>query len=137
MSDRTPMSLGERLKRWAKRIKRDAVTLWFAGKHPATPWHAKALGLFVVAYALSPIDLIPDFIPVLGYVDDVLLLPALIWLAIRLLPQEVVADCRRQADAWMKTQGSKPSSRVGAVVIVLLWIAVGAGLWIWLVQPRL
>jgi hypothetical protein len=60
------MNIGTTLKTWAKRIKRDGVTLWFAGKHPRTPWYAKALGLFVVAYALSPIDLIPDFIPVLG-----------------------------------------------------------------------
>ena len=131
------MTVGGKLNDWAKRIKRDGLTLWFAGKHPATPWYAKALGLFVVAYALSPIDLIPDFIPVLGYVDDVLLLPALIWLAIRLLPTEVVADCRKQADAWMETQGAKPSSRAGATVIVLLWIAAGVALWIWLVQPRL
>ena len=131
------MAAGDTLKSWAKRIKRDGVTLWFAGKHPATPWYAKALGVFVVAYALSPIDLIPDFIPLLRYVDDVLLLPGLIWLAIRLLPPDVAADCRKQADAWMETQGAKPSSRVGAFVIVLLWIAAGAALWIWLVQPRL
>ncbi|SEB06263.1 YkvA family protein [Variovorax sp. YR216] len=131
------MTIGDKLRSWAKRIKRDGVTLWFAGKHPATPLHAKALGVFVVAYALSPIDLIPDFVPVLGYVDDVLLLPGLVWLTIRLLPPEVLADCRTQADVWMKTQGSKPSSRVGAVVIVLLWIGVGAALWIRLVRPRL
>lgn len=127
------MTIGDKLKSWAKRIKRDGVTLWFAGKHPATPWYAKALGVFVVAYALSPIDLIPDFIPVLGYVDDVLLLPGLIWLAIRLLPPEVAAECRSQADDWMKTQGSKPSSRVGAFLIVLIWLGAGAALWIWLV----
>ena len=126
------MTVGDKLKSWAKRIKRDGVTLWFAGKHPATPWYAKALGVFVVAYALSPIDLIPDFIPVLGYVDDVLLLPGLIWLAIRLLPPDVVADCRKQADEWMKAQGAKPSSRAGAFLIVLVWIAAGAALWIWL-----
>ncbi len=66
------MTVSDKLKAWAKQIKRDGVTLWFAGKHPDTPWYAKALGLFVVAYALSPIDLIPDFIPVLGYVDDIL-----------------------------------------------------------------
>jgi len=131
------MTLGDKLKSWAKRLKHDGVTLWFASKHPATPWYAKALGVFVVAYALSPIDLIPDFVPVLGYVDDVLLLPALIWLAIRLLPAEVLVDCRTQADVWMKTQGSRPSSRVGAAVIVLLWMAIGVSLWIWLVQPRL
>jgi len=65
------VTTSEKLKTWAKRIKRDGVTLWFAGKDPRTPWYAKALGVLVVAYALSPIDLIPDFIPVLGYVDDV------------------------------------------------------------------
>jgi len=129
------MAVLDKLKSWARRIKHDGVTLWFACKHPSTPWHAKALGVFVVAYALSPIDLIPDFVPVLGYVDDVLLLPGLIWLAIRLLPPEVLIECRSQADVWMKTHGSKPSSRLGAVLIVLLWIALGAGLWIWLVQP--
>ncbi|RZI86541.1 MAG: DUF1232 domain-containing protein [Rubrivivax sp.] len=126
------MAIGSNLKIWARRVKRDAVTLWFAGKHPATPWHAKALGIFVVAYALSPIDLIPDFIPVFGYLDDVLLLPALIWLTIRLLPSDVLADCRDQADEWTKTRGPKPSSRMGAVLIVLVWMATGAALWIWL-----
>ena len=94
------MGISDTLRMWAKRIKRDGVTLWFAGKHPKTPWYAKALGLFVVAYALSPIDLIPDFIPVLGYVDDVLLLlPGLIWLTLQLLPPDVLTECRGHADA--------------------------------------
>lgn len=131
------MTLSETLKNWATRIKRDGVTLWFARKHPGAPWYAKALGIFVVAYALSPIDLIPDFIPVLGYVDDVLLLPALIWLALRLLPPEVLAECRGQADEWMQAKGSKPSSRAGAILIVGLWLVLAAALWLWLVQPRL
>ncbi len=131
------MSIGEKIKAWAWRIKRDGLTLWFAGKHPATPWYAKAMGFFVVAYALSPIDLIPDFIPVLGYVDDVLLLPCLIWLTVRLLPAEVLAVCREQADKWLQVQGSKPSSRFGAALIVLIWIGVGTALWVWLIQPRL
>ena len=120
------------LNTWARRIKRDGLTLWFAAKNPRTPWHAKALGMFVVAYALSPIDLIPDFIPVLGYLDDVLLLPGLIWLAVRLLPADVLAECRSQADEWMRTKGSKPSSRAGAVLIVAVWLAVGAAVWFWL-----
>ncbi|QIL69109.1 DUF1232 domain-containing protein [Diaphorobacter sp. HDW4B] len=130
------MSISTTLKTWAKRIKRDGVTLWFAGKHPGTPWHAKALGLFVVAYALSPIDLIPDFIPVLGYLDDVILLPVLIWLTVKLLPADVLAECRVQADEWMRTEGAKPRSRLGAVVIVCLWLAVGVALWFWL-RPHL
>ncbi|MBO9355738.1 DUF1232 domain-containing protein [Bordetella petrii] len=126
------MGIGSALKTWARRIKRDGVTLWFAVRSPRTPWYAKALGLFVVGYALSPIDLIPDFIPVLGYVDDVLLLPALIWLAIRLLPPDVLADARQQADDWMRTKGSKPRSRVGAAVIVILWLAIGVALGVWI-----
>lgn len=130
------MTIIDKLKVWAKQVKRDGVTLWFAGKHAGTPWYAKALGVFVVAYALSPIDLIPDFIPVLGYLDDVILLPGLIWLAIRLLPQDVLADCRSEADKWMQTNG-KPRSRAGAILIVLLWLTVSAALWFWLVQPRL
>ena len=129
------MSIGASLKAWAKRIKRDGVTLWFAGKHPRTPWYAKALGVFVVAYALSPIDLIPDFIPVLGYVDDMLLLPAWIWLTVRLLPPDVLLECRAQADEWMQTEGAKPRSRWGALLIVTLWLAAGAALWFWL-RPR-
>jgi uncharacterized membrane protein YkvA (DUF1232 family) len=129
------MSVSDTLRAWAKRIKRDGVTLWFAGKHPRTPWYAKALGVFVVAYALSPIDLIPDFIPVLGYLDDVLLLPGLIWLTIKLLPSDVLAVCRAKADEWMRTRGSKPTSKAGAIVIVFLWIAIGAAAWFWL-RPR-
>jgi uncharacterized membrane protein YkvA (DUF1232 family) len=91
-----------------------------------------ALGLFVVAYALSPIDLIPDFIPVLGWLDDVLLLPGLICLAIHLLPKEVLNDCRKLADEWTKAQGSRPSSRWGAALVVLVWTGLCIALWIWL-----
>lgn len=126
------MGLSDSLRHWARRIKRDGVTLWFAGRHPRTPWHAKALGMFVVAYALSPVDLIPDFIPVLGYVDDVILLPVLIWLAVRLLPSGVLLECRAQADEWMRTQGSRPRSRLGMALVVVVWLAAGAALWHWL-----
>ena len=125
------MGISDTLRMWAKRIKLDGVPHWFAGKHPRTPWYAKALGLFVVAYALSPIDLIPDFIPVLGYVDDVLLLPGLIWLTLQLLPPDVLTECRGHADAWMQRQGAKPSM-AGAVLVVALWLLVGTALWVWL-----
>ena len=94
---------------------------------PQDTWDAKALGLFVVAYAQSPIDLIPDFIPVLGYVDNVLLLPGLIWLTLQLLPPDVLTECRGQADAWMQTQGATPRSVAGAVLVVALWLLVGSG----------
>ena len=102
------------------------------GQASADPWVAKALGVVVVAYALSPIDLIPDFIPVLGVVDDLLLLPGLIWLAVRLVPPDVLAQCRADADAWMRTEGRKPTSRAGAILVVLLWIAIGVAAWLWL-----
>lgn len=128
------MNLRGNLQAWAKRTKRDGVTLWFAGKNRRTPWYAKALGLFVVAYALSPIDLIPDFIPVLGYVDDVLLLPVLIWLAIRLLPADVLQECRSEADRWMEANRTKPRSRLGTVLVVGVWIALGAAVLVWLLR---
>ena len=126
------MTTIDTLKAWARRLKRDGITLWFARRHPLTPWHAKALGIFVVAYALSPIDLIPDFIPVLGYLDDVLLLPGLIWLAIRLLPAEVLADCRRQADEWAAAKVTRPVSWLGASLIVVIWVGLAIAGWRWL-----
>ncbi|MDR6455365.1 YkvA family protein [Variovorax paradoxus] len=125
------MTIFQRIKQWASRIKRDGVTLWFAYRHPGTPWFAKLLAAFVVAYALSPIDLIPDFIPVLGYLDDALLLPGLIWLNIRLIPADVLEECRQRADLWMKEQGAKPRSIAGAVLVLAVWIGLGAALWAW------
>ena len=125
------MTIFQRIRQWASRIKRDAVTLWFAYRHPGTPWFAKLLAAFVVAYALSPIDLIPDFIPVLGYLDDALLLPGLIWLNIRLIPADVLEECRQRADLWMKEQGAKPRSIAGAVLVLAIWIGLGAVLWAW------
>lgn len=109
------------------------MTLWFARSHPQTPWYAKAMGGLVLAYALSPIDLIPDFIPLLGYLDDVILLPVLIWLTLRLLPPQVLAESRHQAEQWMAGQGAKPRSLIGAVAIVLVWLAVALALSLWVV----
>lgn len=108
------------------------MTLWFALRDPATPRVAKVLAFVVVAYALSPIDLIPDFIPVLGYLDDVLLLPGLIWLAVRLIPEPVLARCRERADDWMARQGRKPRMWLGVALVVVLWLALVGGLWAWL-----
>lgn len=125
------MTILQNLRQWARRIKRDGVTLWFACKDPATPLLPKVIAAFVVAYALSPIDLIPDFIPVLGYVDDVLLLPALIWLAIRLLPQRLLAECRVKTDDWMQRGEAKPRTAWGIVFVVAVWLAVAAGIWWW------
>lgn len=127
----------ETARAWARRVKRDAMTLWFARTHPDTPWHAKALGAFVVAYALSPIDLIPDFIPVLGYVDDVILLPALIWLTVRLLPPHVLAESRLKAEKWMADDNARPRSLPGALAIGAIWLAVGLSLALWVASAVL
>jgi uncharacterized membrane protein YkvA (DUF1232 family) len=129
------MGLLESLRAWARRIKRDAMTLWFALRDPRTPWLAKALGVVVVAYALSPIDLIPDFIPVLGLLDELILLPLLLWLALRQLPPEVLDDCRRQAEAWAARSAARPRSRLGAALVVMVWLALALALLWWLV-PR-
>jgi len=110
------------------------MALWFARSHADTPWHAKALAVCVVAYALSPIDLIPDFVPVLGYLDDVLLLPALIWLAVRLLPAHVLAESRARAEAWLAGSTARPRSMAGAVVIVGAWVAALALAGAWIVR---
>ena len=123
------MSLG-RLRDWARGLKRDLRTIGLAARDPRVPLLAKVVALAVTAYALSPIDLIPDFIPVLGLLDDVLIVPAGLWLALRLIPAPLVAELRAKAE----TAGRLPASRVGAVLVVLAWLAGGAALWSWLVK---
>lgn len=120
------------LRRWAKLLKGDIVALWFACRSPRTPWYAKAFAVLVVAYAFSPIDLIPDFIPVLGLLDDALLLPAGIWCALQLVPAPVMAESRQQAQAWLDARRPKPQNVFAAAVIVLLWILAAWLAWRWL-----
>jgi uncharacterized membrane protein YkvA (DUF1232 family) len=117
-------------KQWARALKRETAALALAVRRPDVPWYAKLLAGLVVAYALSPIDLIPDFIPVLGYLDDLLLLPLGILLVRRLIPPAVLEQCRAQA---LREEGERPGSWVAAAVIVLLWLALGALLlrWAW------
>lgn len=129
------MSLSEKMRTWARGVKRDGVTLWFAYRHADTPFMAKLLCVLVVAYALSPIDLIPDFIPVLGYLDDVILLPCLIWFAVRLVPPPVLAECRTKAAEWMAQEGRKPRSTWGILFVALAWILVTWLLWKYLASP--
>lgn len=121
-----------RLKSWARLLKSDVVTLWFAYRHPQTPRAAKILAILVVAYAFSPIDLIPDFIPVLGLLDDVILLPVGIWLTLKLLPAPLVAECRQQAQSWLDARKPKPQNYLTAAVFVALWILCAWLLWRWL-----
>lgn len=120
-----------RISEWARQIKRELVAVYLSIRDSRTPWYAKALGALVVAYAFSPIDLIPDFIPVLGYLDDAILLPLGIWLVIRLIPAQVLADARTHADEQLREP--KPVSWVGAVGIGALWLlaAVALGGWAW------
>lgn len=113
-----------RLKTRAAALKRETVALYFAARDPRTPWYAKALVACVVAYALSPIDLIPDPIPILGYLDDLLLLPLGIYIAIKLIPPQVLEQSRSKA-ASMKVR--LPRNRRAALVIVLIWLAALAG----------
>ena len=131
------VDLLQKTRDWARKIKRDGVTLWFAGKHAGTPLTARLLCVLVVAYALSPIDLIPDFIPVLGYLDDVILLPALIWLAVRLVPTEVLAECREKAEEWMAHEGRKPTSSWGIAFVALAWVLAFWAIWRCLLAPWL
>jgi uncharacterized membrane protein YkvA (DUF1232 family) len=113
------MQLISKAKLWAKSLKRDIVALWFAARDPRVPWHAKTVAGTVAAYALSPIDLIPDFIPVLGYLDDLLIVPLGIMLAIRLVPVEVMIELRTEAAKRIE----RPSSRLGMIFILAVWLA--------------
>lgn len=123
-----------RLKRWAQQLKAEVVTLWFAYRHPQTPWYAKWLAVAVVAYAFSPIDLIPDFIPVLGFLDDALLLPIGIWLTIKFIPRSVLEECRGQATQWLAEQHDKPRNWTAAIVIVVMWVLIAWLCWRWFVS---
>ncbi|ACL23792.1 YkvA family protein [Chloroflexus aggregans] len=118
------------LKRHAHTLKREAYTLYIALRDPRVPWYTKVLLALVVAHTFSPIDLIPDFIPVLGYLDDLILTPLGIWLALKLIPPEVIHAARQQATT-LDEQG-KPVSRIGAMMVIGIWLIGLIGLlWWW------
>lgn len=119
----------DRLRRRAQSLKAETMALYFATRHPMTPWYAKLLVAGVVAYALSPIDLIPDFIPVLGYLDDLLLIPLGVALAIRMIPPSVLAECREKVR--QSVSGGRPVSRTAAAVIIVIWIVSAVLLALW------
>jgi uncharacterized membrane protein YkvA (DUF1232 family) len=119
-----PMS---RLKNWARALRRDAHAIRLASRDPRVPWTVKLLAIAVAGYALSPIDLIPDFIPVLGYLDDLIIVPLGIWLVIALIPEDVMREYRAKASAAAR----RPVSKAAAIVIVALWIS-GAALLGWI-----
>jgi uncharacterized membrane protein YkvA (DUF1232 family) len=119
-----------RLRDWAWRLKREVLALWIAARSPDTPWPARIIALLVAGYALSPIDLIPDFIPVLGLLDDLLIVPLGIALALASIPQPLMARYREEAARL----AARPVSRTAAAIIVLLWIAA-LGVAVWLILP--
>ncbi|TMV46287.1 DUF1232 domain-containing protein [Paenibacillus mesophilus] len=122
----------EKIKKWAKQLKRKVFVLYFAYKDTRTPWYAKIFALCVVAYAFSPIDLIPDFIPVLGYLDDVILIPLGVALALKMIPESVIRQCTVQAEERQKN--GKPKNWLVGSLIILVWVAVF--LWISLAAYR-
>jgi uncharacterized membrane protein YkvA (DUF1232 family) len=118
----------KRASRWARTIKRDVVAIWIAARDPRVTWYAKVLAGAVAAYALSPIDLIPDFVPVLGYLDDIVIVPAGILLAVRLIPKGLMEEFRLEAE---RREG-RPTSWAGAFAIAVVWVValVLSGLWL-------
>src|SRR3954466_3744467 len=106
------------LRDWARTIRRDVVAVWIAARDPRVPWYAKTLALAVAAYALSPIDLIPDFIPIVGYLDDLVIVPLGILLVVKLVPTELMAEFRTEA----VRREAKPRSLAAAAVFVAIWI---------------
>src|SRR3954453_13840528 len=125
------MHLLQCLRARALAVKRDAYALYLVARHPRAPWYAKVLAGAVVAYALSPFDLIPDFIPVFGYVDDLIIVPLGIAAVLRMVPPDVLAECREQAQMRM----DRPVSWIGAAFIVIVWLL--AAIWLVLVARDL
>jgi uncharacterized membrane protein YkvA (DUF1232 family) len=119
-----------RAKEWARGVKRDALAVWIAARDRRTPWPAKLLATAIAAYALSPIDLIPDFVPVLGYLDDLLILPLGIVLVVRMIPPDLMREFRAEAARL----DQKPASAAGTIAIAILWLGLGA-LVLWTVWP--
>ncbi|WP_318509080.1 YkvA family protein [Bacillus sp. T3] len=111
----------EKIKAWSKNLKRQIFILYFAYKDERVPWYVKFFTACVVAYAFSPIDLIPDFIPILGYLDDVIILPLGIMLALKMIPKDVLSDCEVKANELLRN--GKPKNWVAGSIIILLWIA--------------
>jgi uncharacterized membrane protein YkvA (DUF1232 family) len=121
----------QRIRDWARQLKAETLALWFCCKHPDTPLSAKILATLVVAYALSPIDLIPDFIPVIGYLDDVILIPIGIYFTLKLVPRQVLEECRAKARDWIAAQHPKPRNYVAAAIIVAVWVLALWIVWRW------
>jgi len=123
------MAFFARLKQWARRLKAETFALYLSARDPRTPWAARLLVAAIVAYAFSPLDLIPDFVPVLGYLDDFVLIPLAIAMAIKLIPPQVLLDNRARANEILGN--GTPVSRAAGAVIVALWLLVAALCLLW------
>ena len=123
-------ALNQRLRKWARKLKNQVVVMYFVMKHPDTPLFVKVCAAIIVGYALSPIDLIPDFVPVLGYLDDMILLPLGIMFVMKLVPVHIIEECRIKAESTLAF--SKPKIWIAAVIIVLIWMFILYSLFIWL-----
>jgi uncharacterized membrane protein YkvA (DUF1232 family) len=124
------MSALDSARQWARAIKRDVVALWIAARDSRVPWYAKATAGAVAAYALSPIDLIPDFIPIIGYLDDLVIIPLGIMLAVRLVPPDLMQEFREEA-----TRRDKPVSKAGLAFMIAVWVLAALAL-TWLFWPK-
>ena len=112
------------LKRWAAQVRRDTLALWFAIRDKRTPLWLRMLGYLIIAYALSPIDLIPDFLPFIGYLDELILLPVGLWFMIRFMPADILADARGRAADWLAGSQKQPRSKLGAIIVITIWVTV-------------
>ena len=122
----------EQWRQKARELKQEIYALYYACKDSRIPWYVKFLAGCAIAYALSPIDLIPDFIPVLGLLDDLIILPLVIMLLIKLIPPEIMDDCRRQAEATVASDKNQLQSWNASVVIIVIWFIVGVILAFWI-----
>lgn len=120
----------QRWKQQLKLLKQETYAIYIACKDPRVPWYARLLAAAVVAYAFSPIDLIPDVIPVIGYLDDLILVPLGIALVIKMIPPDVLAECREKAITAMAD--GKPTNWIAAIIVVILWFLLGIGAVVWL-----
>ncbi|MBE5108589.1 DUF1232 domain-containing protein [Bacillus thuringiensis] len=125
------ISIIQKMKKWARNLKKQLLALYLAYRDERVSWYAKLFTMLVVAYAFSPIDLIPDFIPILGYLDDLILVPLGVYLALKLIPKEVLEDCKRKVEERQTT--SKPKNWITGIIIITLWTLV----FVWAVKIAL
>ena len=119
------MLVFKKIQQYHAQLKQDILVLWFAIRSPDTPTIPKILAFLAVAYAFSPIDLIPDFIPILGYVDDLILIPIMVFLILKIIPNTVLQTARVEANEWLFQNKVKPTNRYGLIIIFFIWFLMG------------